>query len=161
MDDGIATPTLNSRFLAHMFAELEPPIDVGPSPDGHRLIVNARGGTFEGPNIKARFLPGGGDWLTLRADGSAAMDVRGTLQTDDGAVIYTYYGGRIVIPADIAARVMDFGTADPVGFDRYYYRSAPFFQTSHPRYAWMNNIVAVGQGGLGRGGVAYDIFEIL
>lgn len=157
----MTAPILKSKFLAHMFAELEPPIDVGPSPDGHRLIVGARGGTFEGPEIKAKLLPGGGDWLTMRADGTAAMDVRGTLQTDDGAIVYLFYGGRIVIPADIMAQVMDFTTSDPVGFDRYYYRSAPFFQTAHPRYAWLNNIVAVGQGGLGRGGVTYDIFQVL
>ena len=35
----------------------------------------------------------GGDWLTLRSDGVGILDVRATLEADDGALIYTSYSG--------------------------------------------------------------------
>ena len=35
--------------------------------------------------------PGGGDWLTVRTDGFGILDVRATLESDDGALIYMAY----------------------------------------------------------------------
>lgn len=151
---------LKSRFLARLFARLDGPQDLGVTPDGHRLIFNVTGGTFEGPRIKATVLPGGGDWLSLRADGTAKMDVRGTMRSDDGALIYVYYGGRVAVPIDLLPQAMDHMTETPIDPSRYYFRSAPFFETSSPKYAWLNNIAAIGVGGLGHGGVSYDIYEI-
>ena len=36
----------------------------------------------------------GADWLLVGADGTAALDVRITLLTDDGALVYVRYDGR-------------------------------------------------------------------
>src|SRR5262245_29878894 len=35
-------------------------------PHGIRTIVPVTGGDFEGPRLRGRILPGGGDWLLLR-----------------------------------------------------------------------------------------------
>ena len=61
-----------------MDAEIE---DLGRTPLGHRRIVRVTGGTFEGPRLR-------GDWLVERADGVRQLDVRITLRTDDGALIF-------------------------------------------------------------------------
>lgn len=151
---------LKSKFIGTLFAKLDLPQDLGPTPNGHRLIYIVTGGTFTGPEINATVLPGGGDWLTIRTDGTAEMDVRGTMRTDDGALIHMYYNGRIVIPEDIAAQVMDHMAENPIDSSRYYLRSAPFFETSSPKYAWLNNIAAIGMGGMGHGGVTYEIHAI-
>jgi len=132
-------PSLKSRFLFEMEAELEPPQDIG-----NRRIFVAKSGVVRGPRINGTLLPGGGDWSMRRADGTTMLDVRGTLKTDDGALIYTWYRG-------IIAR-NDSGM---------YFRTTPYFETNSEKYAWLNNVVAVGVFKPVAGKVAYDVFEIL
>lgn len=43
----------------------------------------------------------------------------------------------------------------------YYLRTAPFFETSSPRYSWINRIVSVGIGERRADSVVYEVFEIL
>ena len=62
-------------------------------PQGSRVIVDASSGTFEGPKMKGTVQGPGGDWVTSRPDGSALLDVRMLLQTDDGAVILMQFKG--------------------------------------------------------------------
>lgn len=151
---------LSSRFIGTLFAKLDTPQDFGVTPNGHRFIYHVLGGSFEGPDLKATVLPGGGDWLMLRPDGTAEMDVRGTMQTDDGALIHVYYKGRIDVPEELVERVLDHTTDDPIDPDKYYLRSAPFFETASPNHAWLNRITSIGKGRMGHGGVTYDIFAI-
>ncbi|MBB3138301.1 hypothetical protein FHS26_006079 [Rhizobium pisi] len=40
-------------------------------------------------------------------------------------------------------------------------RTTPYFETAAPQHAWLNQIVAVAQGGRRPGGVEYEVFEIL
>ena len=40
-------------------------------------------------------------------------------------------------------------------------RSAPLFETGDERYAWLNNIQAVGVGGLSGTSVVNEIYELL
>ena len=42
----------------------------------------------------------------------------------------------------------------------YYLRTAPFFETSSPQYAWLNKIVAVSVGERQPDGVGYEVYEI-
>ncbi len=46
-----------------------------------------------GPKLRGKMLPGGGDWLTVRTDGVGILDVRATIESDDGALIYLAYTG--------------------------------------------------------------------
>src|SRR5258708_34873490 len=47
--------------------------DVGLTPSGRRRIVQVTGGTFDGPRLRGRVLPGGGDWLLERPHGSSSQ----------------------------------------------------------------------------------------
>lgn len=137
-------PTLD--FIFRMQAELHPPQTVGVTGKGSRIIFPAKGGTVEGPEIKATVLEGGGDWLTMRTDGVAELDVRGTMKTDDGALIYVHYTG-----------LSHNQTAD----DSRYFVITPRFETSAEKYQWLTRIVAVGKGwNPAENQVAYDIFAI-
>ena len=52
---------------------------------GHRRIVPQTGGTFAGPEINGKLLPGASaDWQIVLPDGTALGDIRYTLQTDGG-----------------------------------------------------------------------------
>ncbi|MEM1050920.1 MAG: DUF3237 domain-containing protein [Pseudomonadota bacterium] len=153
---------LKYELLYEMFAGLDAPIDVGPGPEGHRMAVMVNGGHFKGPRISGKVLPGtGGDWLRIRPDGSIALDVRACVETDDGAVIYLSYQGRgrFETPEQMA-QVMDFGTDDPISGSQYYLRVNPTYETGSEKYAWLNSVIAIGVGELGRGGISYRVYEI-
>ena len=49
-------------------------------------MVPITGGTFEGPRLKGKVLPGA-DWQIVRPDGVLELEARYALETDDGALI--------------------------------------------------------------------------
>src|ERR1700757_1518142 len=49
---------------------------VGETPSGNRRIGLVAGGTFEGPKLRGKVLPGGADWIIVRNDGVTTLDVR-------------------------------------------------------------------------------------
>ncbi|MEM9453145.1 MAG: DUF3237 domain-containing protein [Myxococcota bacterium] len=154
---------LQTEFLFEIKIPLQPPMDLGSTPGGHRMIFMALSGTFEGPKLKGSVIPmSGGDWSQLRADGSVVIDVRLTLETHDGALILMTYGGRLVASEECFAYALDFTKRDdPKGAqERYYFRTNPVFETADKRYAWLNGIIAVGKGRTGDGGVIYEVFEV-
>jgi len=103
-------------------------------------------------------LPAGGDWTLLRADGVLELDLRITLETDDGALIHmTSFGLRYGSPEVIAA-IARGQSVDP---STYYFRTTPRFETSHPKYAFLNRLVAVSSGDRRASGPIYTIDEIL
>jgi hypothetical protein len=115
---------------------------VGSTPRGDLSIFPVIGGSFEGDRLRGTVLAGGGDWVTANADGTSALDLRITLQTDDGALIYmTFTGVR-----DDANR---------------YLRTLPRFETAAPRYAFLNRLLAVGIGEIQPDGPVHTIEEIL
>lgn len=62
-------------------------IALGESKRGVRRIVPITGGTFEGPGIRGKVVPGGADWQLVRPDGVTELYARYLLQTDDGYLI--------------------------------------------------------------------------
>ena len=138
-----------------MDAEID---DLGRTPLGHRRIVRVTGGTFEGPRLRGTVLPGGGDWLVERADGVRQLDVRITLRTDDGALIYAHYPGLFHAGPGVMDQLLRGETADP---SEYYFRTAPMFETSAERYAWLNRVLAIGIGRRTSRQVCYTVYSVL
>ena len=154
---------IETEFLFEARVTLHlPPLDLGLGPEGHRAIYFVKGGTFEGPRLRGRVVPdSGADWVRVRPDGSSHLDVRFCLETDDGALIYAFWHGRFVAPAEHEAYALDLEKPDdPAGANRYYFRAAPEFETSDARYAWLNNIVAVTKSRTGGHGVVHRFFAI-
>lgn len=122
-----ADDKLQSEFLLDLTFEKGPANSVG-SPGGNRVIVPISGGTFEGPRLKGTLAGPAGDWIVVRSDGSSVLDLRLLLQTDDAqkilmtcrGIAYTEPGGAL------------------------YARILPVFETGAAKYAWLNNVVAVG-----------------
>ncbi len=143
-------------FIAKLLVgEMQP---VGETPGGKRVVGVVGGGTFEGERLKGTVLTGGSDWIIIRADGSFALDVRLVLKTDDGALIgMTYKGLRHGSP-EVLAKV---AKGEPVDPARLYFRTACFFETSAPKYAWMNGIIGLGVGRRPPEGPVYEVFELL
>jgi hypothetical protein len=149
---------LNTRLLFTLTGTVAAPSEVGVLPQGQRRIIPIAGGEFEGPRIRGQVLPFGADWMLIRPDGVAVIDVRATLQTDDGALIYMRYSGYRHGPADVMQALADGKEADP---STYYLRIAVTLETGADNYAWLNQIVAVGTGRKIPEGPVYDIYEVL
>src|SRR5262249_49136303 len=95
---------MRSRPLMTLEVVVAPPQKLGAVPHGTRVIAPIAGGTFEGPQLHGRVRRGGGDWPLLRSDGVLELDLRITLETDDGALIYmTSFGLRHGPPQVLAA----------------------------------------------------------
>ena len=133
--------------------------DLGVTPYGARKIATVVAGTFAGDRLRGTVQPSpGGDWLLLRSDGVLCLDVRMTLKTDDGDLIYMSYKGMRHGPKDVMERLNKGEVVDPA---LYYFRSVPVFETSSVKYGWLNRAVFVAIGRREATGPIYDVHEIL
>jgi len=149
---------MESRLLMNLEVTLAAAQRVGAAPHGTRVMVPIATGQFEGPRLRGKVLPGGGDWTLLRADGVLELDLRVTLETDDGALVdLRSFGLRHGPPEVIAA----LGRGERVEPSAYYFRTLPRFETGHPSYAFLNRILAVATGNRRAEGPLYTIHEIL
>ena len=131
---------------------------IGAVPHGTRVTAPITSGHFEGPRLRGRVLPGGGDWTLLRGDGVLELDLRITLETDDGALIHMTSFGLRHGPSDVIAALARGESIDPAA---YYFRTVPRFETGHPKYAFLNRLVAVSSGDRRPEGPIYTIVEVL
>ncbi|MSQ64105.1 MAG: DUF3237 domain-containing protein [Betaproteobacteria bacterium] len=143
--------------LMHVEVTLEPVRDLGETPLGRRRIIGITGGKFSGPRLCGRILPGGADWQLIRSDSVAFLDARYTLETDDGAQIYVNNKGYRHDPKEVIERVASGEDVDPA---LYYMRATPWFETSAPRYAWLNRTVCVATGARRPAALELDFFEV-
>src|SRR5437016_13905554 len=116
---------MTSRPLLTLQVFVAPPQKLGSVPHGTRVIAPITSGSFEGPRLRGKVLPGGGDWTLLRSDGVLELELRITLETDDGALIYmTSFGLRHGPPEILAA----LARGESVDRPTYYFRTAPTFE---------------------------------
>ena len=116
--------------------------DIGSTSQGTLVIFPVIGGSFEGDRLRGQVLAGGGDWVTIHRDGLFTLDLRVTLQTDDGDLIHMTFTG-----------VRDDA--------HHYFRTVPRFETAAPKYAFLNRLLAVGIGEIRPDGPVHVIEEIL
>jgi hypothetical protein len=151
--------TTEVTSFVHYHYEAPSFLQLGDTPTGDRRVFTVSGGKFTGDQLRGEVLPqASSDLLLVRADGSYQQDVRLILRTDDGALILmTYRGVRHASP-EVSARI---ARGEQVASSDYYLRTAPFFETSSPKYAWLNKIVSIGIGERQPDGVSYEVFEVL
>ena len=150
---------MDSRLLMTLQVGVTTPQNIGAVPTGTRRTAPLSGGHFEGARLRGKVLPGGSaDWQLLRADGVLEMDLRMTLETDDGALISFASFGLRHGPPDVMAAILRGEKVDPAS---YYFRTTPRFATSHPKYAFLNRLVAVATGDRRAEGPIYTIDELI
>ena len=132
------------HLLGVMKAQLGESVNVGGGPKGARVVIDVPSVEFTGDRVNAVLATNdAADWATFSDDGKiAALDVRLTLKTDDGAFIYIEYAGRMDVEKGLLA-------------------TAPTFQTGSAKYSWMNGIQAVAAGAVDMesGLLTYTIYE--
>ena len=124
-------------------------VDLGVTPSGQRYMVEILEAQWEGERFRAHLKEGtvAADWLVIGPDGTGHIDIRLTLETDYGALLYLEYLGR-----------RDF-TKVQEGIDAPVYIT-PRFETSDERYLWLNKIQAVGKGMLVGERRVYEVYEL-
>jgi hypothetical protein len=133
---------MNSRPLMTLRLATSATQEIGSTPHGTLSVFPVTGGSFEGDRLRGKVLPGGGDWVTAKPDGTLEVDLRITLETDDGALIHMTFTG-----------VRDDAN--------HYFRTLPRFETAASKYAFVNRLLAMGVGEIRPGGPVHVIEELL
>ena len=145
--------------LEHIFSytvtlELEV---IGPVPEGIRVNLYVTDGEVKGPKVHGKVRPVGGDWLTIRTDGVGILDVRATIETREGALVYAAYTGVGDIGEDGYERFLREGPPPRVSL-----RIVPRFLTAHPDLLWLNRLQCLGIGEFTAENleVSYDVYAL-
>ena len=136
---------MQTRALMTLRLNTAPTQDIGAGPHGTRVTFPITGGSFEGDRLRGKVLAGGDDWTVKRPDGVLELDLRITLETDDGALIHMTFEG-----------LRDDGAPGAP-----YFRTTPRFETAEGKYSFLNRLLAVGSAKIGADGPVHVLEEIL
>lgn len=149
------TPRL--ELLAHLTVTVAPILTVGKVLTGERRIIPITGGRVEGQRLRGEIIPGGADWQIVAADGTASLEARYTIRTEDGALIYVRNIGVRHGPPEVLAAIARGEEVDPA---KYYFRAVPTFETGDKRYDWLNRVIAVCSGVRTKTAVLLDFYAV-
>ena len=123
-------PEPRLALVYRLEARLGEPLDIGEGEGGRRRIVPLTGGSFTGPEIRGVLLPGvSADWQVALQDGTALGDIRYTLQTDAGELIYVQSRSVRHGPPDVLARL---ARGDAVDASEYTFRASTRIEAASP-----------------------------
>ena len=153
---GLPDPRLTPVY--RLQATLGEPIGLGDTDRGHRRIVPLSGGSFTGPTLNGELLPGASaDWQTVLPDGTALGDIRYTLRTEGGDVLYVQTRSVRHGTAEVLARL---GRGEDVNASEYTFRGSTQIEAAAPELDWLNKGVFVSVGGRSAGGVVYETYLV-
>ena len=154
----IPLPDPRLTKIYRLEATLGPPLDLGEVAQGRRRIVPLTGGTFAGPEISGKLIPGASaDWQIILPDGTALGDIRYTLQTDGGDLLYVQSRGVRHGSAEVLARL---GRGEDVDAGEYTFRTSTQIETAARDLEWLNKGIFIGVAGRRTGGVIYETYLV-
>ena len=82
--------TLQADHVMTVYAPLDPPQVIN-----HQFVIYnvPEGGWVRGPHFNCTIIPPAADWLRFLPGGETRMDVRFTIEADDGALIFVAFNG--------------------------------------------------------------------
>ena len=133
------TTSISTEYLMTLYAPLEP----AQSIDSSLYVYNVRpGGWVKGPRINGTLIAPGGDWFRVLPSGASRLDVRATIKTDDGALIYITYNGIFKDSEETEARA---SKGEVLTSKDIYFVIAPTMQTAAKKYDWLNGVQCIGK----------------
>jgi len=121
----------------------------------HRSLA---GGTFTGPELRGKLLAGASaDWQIILPDGTALGDVRYTLQTGRGDLLYVQSRGVRHGSAEVLARL---GQGEDVDASEYTFRTSTQIETAARDLDWLNKGIFISVAGRQTGGVIYETYLV-
>jgi len=156
MSDRLPDPRLTRIY--RLEATLGQALDLGDVSSGHRRIVPLTGGAFTGPELSGKLLPGASaDWQIVLPDGTALGDIRYTLQTDTGELLYVQSRGVRHGSAEVLARL---ARGEDVDASEYTFRTSTQIETAAPRLDWLNKGIFISVGARQATGVIYETYLV-
>jgi muconolactone delta-isomerase len=147
--------------LTHVYrleARLGEPLELGDVAQGRRRIVPLTGGTFTGPELNGTLVAGvSADWQIVLPDGTAVGDIRYTLRTEAGDLLYVQSRGVRHGSADVLARL---GRGEDVDPSEYTFRTSTQIETAVPALDWLNKGVFISVAGRQPAGVTYETYLV-
>jgi hypothetical protein len=144
------------EFVFEVTAQVAPP-DKIPVKSGERRIIPVTGGTFDGPKLKGKVLPGGADYQLIRPDGFTEVEAHYVLESDRGERVYVTNIGMRHAPPEVIAELNAGKLVDPA---KVYFRTTPKFETDAPRLQWMTRAIFVCTGERYPDGVKIRFYEV-
>jgi len=129
------------ELVSQITVELKPPTVFGKTPLGFRIDYYAKVGIAIGNQFRAAVLEDSADYMIVRPDGIAMLDVHATLKTDDGALIAASYGGMIDFGEDGYEGIASGNVPHYVDL-----HVSPRLTSADARYRWMNRTYFIGVG---------------
>ncbi|HEX4334574.1 MAG TPA: DUF3237 domain-containing protein [Polyangiaceae bacterium] len=149
---------LTNEFLMKARFTLAPGLNTGATPWGFRRLIPITGGTFDGPRLHGKVLPGGEDRQLFRPDGVLEVVARYSLETHDGVVIVVTNQGLWHGPPEIGAKLAQGEAVEP---SLYYFRTCARFEApADGAYAWLNRTMIIGTAAPEPGAVVLQFFAI-
>jgi hypothetical protein len=156
MSDQLPDPRLTRVY--RLEATVGQPLDLGETTHGHRRIVPLTGGAFTGPELNGELIPGASaDWQIILPDGTALGDIRYTLRTHEGDLLYVRSRGVRHGSAEVLARLAG---GEDVDASEYTFRTSTEIESAATRLDWLNKGVFISVGGRRPGGVIYETYLV-
>lgn len=152
----LATPALTLAMRLRVL--IGAPQELGMVDGVRKRVIPITGGTVDGPRLTGRILPGGADWQSIRADGTADILARYSIAASDGTILSITNPGYRHGPAPVLARIAKGEAVDPA---LYYFRTTPRFDVaSDGPHAWLGRTVFLCTAARYSDHVALDIFAV-
>lgn len=153
---GPAAPSLEYALRLHVL--IGAPQELGMVNGVRKRVIPITGGTVDGPRLQGGILPGGADWQSIRADGTAELFARYSIEATDGTIISVTNAGYRHGPAPVLARIAAGDEVDPA---LYYFRTAPRFEVSGDSpHGWMGRTLFLCTAARFRDHVRLDVFAV-
>jgi hypothetical protein len=151
-------PDPQLTLIYRLEATVSTPLDLGDIAQGRRRIVALAGGTFTGAKLNGTLLPGASaDWQIVLPDGTTLGDIRYTLQTTEGDLLYVQSRGIRHGSREVLARL---GKGEDVDASEYTFRTSTQIETAAPALDWLNKGVFISVAGRIAGGVIYETYLV-
>ena len=156
--NGSSLPNPQLVAVYRLETTLGQPYDLGETPHGHRRVVPLTSGTFTGPQISGKLLPrASADWQVVLADGTALGDIRYTLQTDRGDLLYVQSRAVRHGPAAVLARL---ARGEAVDAGEYTFRASTEIETAAPELDWLNKGIFISVAARQAASVIYETYLV-
>jgi hypothetical protein len=147
------------EFALEMRLTLGVRIHIDVAPGYRRGAVLIERGSFRGPRLSGRIVPGsGGDFPMVWPDGGGRFESQYLLETEDGAHILKRSTGVRHAPPDVVRALLAGEAVDPM---RYYMRMTPRFEAPAGRHEWLNRALFVGVGQRNPDGSVFRFWSVV